>query len=70
MTTAAEYHAIVDRARQDYSLATYIDNTQRMIQEQSDATRRIRNAWITAAPPLPDMNVEHASDGTGWRPVK
>lgn len=67
---AAEYHAIVDRARQDYSLATYIDNTQRMIQEQSDASARINAAWITSAPPLPGMDVEHASDGKSWRPMK
>ena len=65
--TAAQYHAIVTRASQDYDLARYIDNTARMMQEQRAARETIRNAWITSAPPLPGMTYE--GDGTRWKPL-
>lgn len=67
MTTAAEYHAIVTRARNDYEMAQYIDSTQRMVHEQDAAMLRIRNAWITSAPPLPGM--KFVGDETRWKPM-
>lgn len=70
MTTAAEYHATVARAQQDYEFAVYIDNTERMLHEQSEALATIRNTWITSAPPLPGCKVEYAPDGKGWRPKR
>lgn len=65
---AAEYHATVNRALQDYELARYIDNTSRMMQELNDASARINAAWITSAPPLP--GIKHEGTADRWRPIK
>lgn len=68
--TAAEYHATITQAYSDLTCAPYANSTARAEEEAADARRRIRNAWITSAEPLPGMHVEWNEDGKAWRPVK